>query len=80
VVFCIIQIRRCFSADAGVARPTVKILFGSQTGNATLLGNQLAKQARDRGWEADLIDLHEFDHVRVIFSFPRLLFLLLAHL
>ncbi len=57
-------------------RFAVKILFASQTGTAERLAKKLAKDARSRGFDADLLDLSslslealaKLDHVLVIAS------------
>lgn len=47
-------------APGGAERPTLTVLFGSQTGNAEELAEQLAAQARERGLEARVRDMGEY--------------------
>jgi sulfite reductase alpha subunit-like flavoprotein len=66
----------CATPVSAVERPTLRILFGSQTGNATLLAEQLARQARDeKGWEVEVVDLHDFNAVRRYFLPSNYIFL-----
>eukprot|EP01122_Echinamoeba_exundans_P001622 TRINITY_DN11641_c0_g1_i1.p1 TRINITY_DN11641_c0_g1~~TRINITY_DN11641_c0_g1_i1.p1 ORF type:complete len:673 (-),score=98.26 TRINITY_DN11641_c0_g1_i1:100-2118(-) len=56
------QKRNFCASPVSSPRPTLRILFGSQTGNATLLAEQLSRQARDeKGWEVEVVDLHDFN-------------------
>ena len=63
-------------APATAARLAVKVLFASQTGTAERLAKKLTKEARRRGFDADLVDLRtlslenlaRLDHAFVIAS------------
>lgn len=46
--------------SAGLAKPRVSVLYGSQTGNSKKVANQLAASARERGLEVVVSDLNDY--------------------
>jgi sulfite reductase alpha subunit-like flavoprotein len=45
-------------------RPKLKVLFGSQTGTAMGFAHQLVSEAEDHHFEAEVIDMSEFEGVK----------------
>jgi len=48
------------SPDLAVAKPALTVLFGSQTGNAEAIAEQLAAQANNQGILAKVVDLADY--------------------
>jgi sulfite reductase (NADPH) flavoprotein alpha-component len=63
-------------ASQATAMPRMTILFGSQTGNGEGLANDLAAQARAKGYNVNLMDMADYDPA----SLPeeRLLFIIVS--
>ena len=58
-----IHIQYVLIANKGLKDREMKILFGSQTGNATYFAQELAKEAETHNWKTSIVDLKDYNQV-----------------